>query len=137
MGWSVSLGYCWGGGYSILDNRWTVVIFVFKLEQSSYLFSLKNYRPCRDSIPGPPRYQADMLPIELSWLGCTFILYVYNMLIFFSANVCLLRFGLTSNRKQSLTIIVKSLHFSLFSQIHVLWSICEYQTAIKAGFNNN
>ena len=44
-------------------------IFVFKFEQSSYLFSHKNSRPCRDLIPGPPRYQADMLPIELSWLG--------------------------------------------------------------------
>ena len=37
--------------------------------KSSYLFSLKNSRPCRDLNPGPPRYQADMLPIELSWLG--------------------------------------------------------------------
>ena len=25
--------------------------------------------PCRDLNPGPARYQADMLPIELSWLG--------------------------------------------------------------------
>ena len=44
-------------------------IFVFKFKQSSYLFSLKNYRPCRDLNPGCPRHQADMLPIELSWLG--------------------------------------------------------------------
>ena len=34
-----------------------------------YLFSLKNSRPCRDLNPGLPRYQVDMLPIELSWLG--------------------------------------------------------------------
>ena len=32
-------------------------------------FSLKNYCPCWDLNPGPPRYQADMLPTELSWLG--------------------------------------------------------------------
>ena len=44
-------------------------IFIFKFEKFSYLFSLKNSRPCRDLNPGPPRYQADMLPIELSWLG--------------------------------------------------------------------
>ena len=44
-------------------------ILVFKFEQSSYLFSLKNSRPCRDLNPGPPWYQADMLSIELSWLG--------------------------------------------------------------------
>ena len=41
---------------------------------TSYLFSLKNSRPCRDLNPGPPRYQADMLPIELSWLGCCFFI---------------------------------------------------------------
>ena len=35
----------------------------------NYLFSLKNSRPCRDSNPGPHRYQAYMLPTELSWLG--------------------------------------------------------------------
>ena len=33
------------------------------------LFSLKNYRPRWDLNPEPPRYQANMLPIELSWLG--------------------------------------------------------------------
>ena len=33
------------------------------------LFSLKNSRPCRDLNSGPLRYQAHMLPIELSWLG--------------------------------------------------------------------
>ena len=36
---------------------------------SSYIFSLKNYRHCRDLNPGPPRYKADMLPIELSRIG--------------------------------------------------------------------
>ena len=44
-------------------------IFTSKFEQSSYLFSPKNSRPCRDLNPGPPRYQVNMLPIELSWLG--------------------------------------------------------------------
>ena len=34
----------------------------------------ENSRPCRDLNPGRPRYQADMLPIELSWLGCRQIL---------------------------------------------------------------
>ena len=46
-----------------------VYIFVFKFEQSSYLFSLNNSCPCRDLKPGTPRYQADMLPIKLCWLG--------------------------------------------------------------------
>ena len=41
----------------------------FKFKYFNYLISLKNYRPCRDLIPGPPRDQADMLPTELSWLG--------------------------------------------------------------------
>ena len=31
-------------------------IFVFKFEQSSYLFSLKNSHPSRDLNPGPPQY---------------------------------------------------------------------------------
>ena len=44
-------------------------IFVFKFEQSSHLFSLKYSRPCQDLNPGPPRYHADTIPIELSWLG--------------------------------------------------------------------
>ena len=50
-------------------NTYQNYIFVFKFEQISYLFSLKNSRPCRDLNPGPPWYPADMLPIELSWLG--------------------------------------------------------------------
>ena len=33
------------------------------------LFSLKNSCTCRDLNPRLPRYQADMLPAELSWLG--------------------------------------------------------------------
>ena len=33
------------------------------------LFSLKNYRPCLDLNLVPPRYQANIQPIELSWLG--------------------------------------------------------------------
>ena len=45
----------------------TIFLFIFKL--ISYLFSLKNSRPCWDLSPGPPLYQADMLPIELPWLG--------------------------------------------------------------------
>ena len=52
----------------LLHGCWNY-IFVFKFEQSSLLFSLKNSRPCQDLNPGPPRYQPDMPPIELSWLG--------------------------------------------------------------------
>ena len=54
--------------YARVPNTFWNYIFVFKFEQSSYLFSLKNSRACRDLIRRPPRYQADMLPIELSWL---------------------------------------------------------------------
>ena len=53
--------------YARAPNTYWNYIFVFKFEQSSYLFSLKNSLPCRDLNPGPPRYQADMLT-ELSWL---------------------------------------------------------------------
>ena len=42
---------------------------VFKFKLINYLFSLKNSRPCQDLKPGPPQYQADMLPTELYWLG--------------------------------------------------------------------
>ena len=38
-----------------------------------YLFSLKNSCPCWDLSLGLPRYQADMLPTELSWLGSLLI----------------------------------------------------------------
>ena len=50
-------------------NTYWNYIFIFKFEQFSYLFSLKNSRTSRDLNWGPPRYQADMLPIELSLLG--------------------------------------------------------------------
>ena len=33
------------------------------------LLSFKNYHPCLVLNPGRPRYQADLLPTELSWLG--------------------------------------------------------------------
>ena len=33
------------------------------------IFSRTNSRPCLDLNPGPLQSQADMLPIELSWLG--------------------------------------------------------------------
>ena len=56
--------------------HWTIEQICFKVEQSSYLFSLKNSRLCPDLNPGLPRYQADMLPIELSWLG-----YLQNLLL--------------------------------------------------------
>ena len=46
----------------------------------NYLFSLKNSRPCRDLNPGLPRYQADMLPTELSWLGQTIYFGIRTML---------------------------------------------------------
>ena len=38
----------------------------------NYLFSLKIFCPCRDLNLGPPRYQVDMLPTELSWLGLNY-----------------------------------------------------------------
>ena len=44
----------------------------FEDQVYNYLFALKNYRPCRDLNLGLLRYQADMLPTELSWLGLIF-----------------------------------------------------------------
>ena len=58
--------------YARAPNTYWNYIFVFKFKQSSYLFSLKNFLPCGDLNPGPPRYQPDLLPIELSWLGSQF-----------------------------------------------------------------
>ena len=55
--------------YARAPNTYWNYIFIFKLEQISYLFSLKNYCPYRDLNLGPCQYQADMLPIELSWPG--------------------------------------------------------------------
>ena len=49
--------------YARAPNTYWNYIFVFKFEQSSYLFLLKNSRSCRDLNLGPPRYQADMLPM--------------------------------------------------------------------------
>ena len=63
--------------YAREPNTYWNYIFVFKFEQSSHLFSLKNFRPCRDLNPEPPRYQADMLIIELSCLGLIFISYTF------------------------------------------------------------
>ena len=59
----------------------SVYIFIFKFEQSSYLISLTNSRPCRDLNPGPHQYQVDMLPIELSWLGFTWERYKFSQLL--------------------------------------------------------
>ena len=39
---------------------------------SSCYFPLINSHPCQDLNPGPCRYQANMLPIKLSWLGSGF-----------------------------------------------------------------
>ena len=44
--------------YIQIEKYETIHIFVFKFEQSSDLFSLKNYRPCRELNLGPTRYQA-------------------------------------------------------------------------------
>ena len=64
--WTFCVGsYTWYQPYARAPNTYWNYIFVFKFEQSSYFFSLKNSRPCRDLNPGTPRYQADMLPIEL------------------------------------------------------------------------
>ena len=46
-----------------------ICIQIRTIQLLSYLVSLKNSCPCRDLNAGPPPYQADMLPIELSWLG--------------------------------------------------------------------
>ena len=54
--WNGNLNYTW------LSDLW--VLFI------NYLFSLKTSHPCRDLNPGPPQFQTDMLPTELSWLGC-------------------------------------------------------------------
>ena len=35
----------------------------------NFLFLLKNSCPCQDLNPRPPRYQANMLSTELSWIG--------------------------------------------------------------------
>ena len=59
---------CWTsvGMYCIntcLSDLW--VLFSYS---NSNWSDQKNSRPCCDLNPGLPRYQANMLPIELSWL---------------------------------------------------------------------
>ena len=41
-------------------SRKSIQLFIFT----------EKFSPCRDLNPGPPRDQANMLQIELSWLGC-------------------------------------------------------------------
>ena len=53
--------------------HWLILHFLYasSVQRSKLnlcLFSLKNSRLCRDLNPEPPRYQADMLPTEQSWL---------------------------------------------------------------------
>ena len=45
----------------------------------NYIFSLKNSHPCWDLNLGSPRYQAYMLPTELSWLGLPLRLYSFSV----------------------------------------------------------
>ena len=47
----------------------TTFFWIYISNLINILFSLKSSRPCWDLNPGPPRYQANMLPTELSWLG--------------------------------------------------------------------
>ena len=57
-------------------------IFIFKFKLINYLFSLTNSSLCRDLNLGPPKYQADALPIELSRLGyhAHFLLFSLHLL---------------------------------------------------------
>ena len=50
-------------------SSYTHTMMVFKFEVLNFLFSHKliNSRPCRELNPGPPRWQAPVLTIEL-WL---------------------------------------------------------------------
>ena len=86
-------------------------IFVFKSEQSSYLFSLKSSRPCRDLNPGPPWYQADFLPIELSWLG-------YWRQIWISGIPHILK--PFQNRSFNSSWIIQNLYFQIFCRVQIL-----------------
>ena len=80
-------------------------IFVFKFERFIYLFSLKNSCPCRDLNPGLPRYQADMLPIELSWLGSVSHFHFKFYLIHNSQLFTIINFYFTSAQMQSYIVI--------------------------------
>ena len=42
------------------------------LNVNPYKTLMKNSCPCWDLNPGPPRYQADMLPTELDIKECTY-----------------------------------------------------------------
>ena len=56
-------------------------IFVFKFEYISYLFSLKNSRPCRDLNPGPPGTKP--ICYQLSYPGLDYIQIVKIEITFF------------------------------------------------------
>ena len=57
------------------SHHYTYYLYLVFVAQSgegyliNYLFSMKYYRTCRDLNPGLLRYQADLIPTELSWLG--------------------------------------------------------------------
>ena len=55
--------------YILWSTSFWPPFMVYILNLINFLFSLKNSRPCRDLNRGPPQYQANMLPTELSWLG--------------------------------------------------------------------
>ena len=50
-----------------------------KTKFNQLLIFIEKFSPCRNLNPGPPQYQANMLPTELSWLGSlTVFQYIAN-----------------------------------------------------------
>ena len=88
--------------YARAPNTYWNYIFTFKFKQSSYLFSLKNSHPCQDLNPGLPRYQADMLPIELSWLGCQHKICFQTVSLKTPLSECYVIHGLDTITKQNI-----------------------------------
>ena len=62
----------------VFSDLWVLVI--------SFLFRINNSLPCRDSIPQPPWYQSNVLPIKLSWLDKVAHI-VYPLAV--SKNICI------------------------------------------------
>ena len=56
--------------YSNLGDNVILELYIhIQIRTMQLLIFTEKFSPLPGFEPGPPRYQADMLPIELSWLG--------------------------------------------------------------------
>ena len=125
--------------YLLTYLLWSIFVFKFYSNYSVTYFHWKNSRPCWDLNLGPPWYQADMLPNELSWLG--FRLLSKHILLskkFFSmSHLCSLKKFIFVARALSFSWTNSSSHKLLFKPAVVAeWSmaLCNISQLIYRRF---